>query len=103
MDKYIRGGNLVGILYSPGFGAGWSTWNPEYPDMAFDPGMIDLIANNEWDKAQTYATLKWPEASLEGFKNLSVTWLPQGTRFRVVEYDGAETIEIRDKIDWSTA
>ena len=103
MEKYIRGGNLVGILYSPGFGAGWSTWNPEYPDMVFDPALIDLVANSEWKKAQTYATLRWPDAYLGGIGHLSVTWLPQGTVFRIAEEDGNETIEIRDKIDWSTA
>lgn len=103
MEKYIRGGNLVGVLYSPGFGAGWSTWNREYPDMVFDPGMIDLISNNETEKARTYAALKWPDAYLGGFGNLCVTWLPQGTVFRVVEYDGNEEIEIRDKTDWLIA
>jgi len=39
MTKYIRDGK-VAVLYSPGFGAGWSTWNDDEYRMSqpnFDP------------------------------------------------------------------
>jgi hypothetical protein len=34
---------------------------------------------------------------------LRVTELPSGTRYRITEYDGRETIELRDSIDWEIA
>lgn len=30
MDKVIRDG-MVAVIYSPGYGAGWSSWNRDYP------------------------------------------------------------------------
>ena len=34
---------------------------------------------------------------------LKITELPSGTRYRITEYDGSETIELRDSIDWEIA
>ena len=45
MEKVIKDGK-VGVLVSPGFGAGFSSWG--YPDEAiFDPNLIDLVENGE--------------------------------------------------------
>ena len=30
VELYVNGMDEVGVLYSPGFGAGWSTWKREY-------------------------------------------------------------------------
>ncbi len=34
---------------------------------------------------------------------LKVAWIPKGTMFRVNEYDGDESIELKDDADWFTA
>lgn len=104
MQKLIRDG-CVAVLYSPGYGAGWSTWNNEYSDeLMFDPGLVDLIESGaEIEKVEAYATLKWPDIYLGGLDGLTIEWVPQGTAFRVQEYDGAESIEIRDNIAWTIA
>ena len=36
MNKLIKNGK-VAVLYSPGFGAGWFTWNPTMPELIFEP------------------------------------------------------------------
>ena len=102
MDRYIREGR-VAVLYSPTFGSGWSTWNPEYPDMIFDPGMAQLIEQGRMDAAMTYAQLKWPDACLEGVDTLSIRWLLLDTKFRISEHDGNEDVEILEEIKWLVA
>ena len=49
MEKVIENGQ-VAVIYSPGFGAGWYTWNqsrfPELNDgtaLLFDPILVDLV------------------------------------------------------------
>jgi hypothetical protein len=67
-DRLIRDGS-VAVLYSPGFGAGWSTWNPEhFEEMLFDPQIADIRDHAEegWiDKVQAVAMMKYPDAYLD--------------------------------------
>ena len=34
VEKYYNENGELGVLYSPGFGAGWSTWSNE--ELAYD-------------------------------------------------------------------
>ncbi len=101
MNKVIKD-NKVAVLISPGFGAGWSTWNSEYPEMLFDPGMVDLVINGNQEQMRAYAELKWPDAYLGGLNNLEVEWVEQGRLIKINEYDGSESIEYQDSDDWIT-
>jgi hypothetical protein len=102
MNKVVRDGK-VAILYSPGFGAGWYTWNKEHPELMFDPGVVDLVENNKKDELHAYVNLKWPNAYLGGMDRLRITWVPVGTQFRITEYDGSESVETKDDPIWVTA
>lgn len=104
MNKIIRNGQ-VAVLISPDYGAGWSTWNHEYPaeELMFDPGLVLLVEEGNTEKIETYATLKWPNAYLGGLRNICVEWVNQGTAFRINEYDGAESIELMNNINWQIA
>lgn len=104
MNKVVRDG-LVAVLYSPGFGAGWSTWaDPSIREqILFDPGLVDLVENEKWKEAEAYVTLKYPEFYAGGLEDLLIEWVPVGTQFQVCEYDGKEWIEKRDSVDWVTA
>lgn len=93
----------VAVLYSPGFGAGWSTWNRGVPEILFDPAIVEFVENEKWAELTTYVTLKYPGLYTGGMKCLAVAWLSVGTEFRIKEYDGAESIEIKNEIDWITA
>ena len=104
MNKVVRDG-LVAVLYSPGYGAGWSTWAPAEirEQILFDPGIVDLVENEKWEEAKAYAALKYPDFYPGGLEDLHIEWMPVGTQFQVNEYDGNESIEKRDSVDWYTA
>ena len=102
MNKVVRDG-LVAVLYSPGFGAGWYTWNTSHPEILFDPAVVELVEAQSWEELQAYVTLKYPDIYTGGMRELEVAWIPQDTQFRVNEYDGSESIETRDSVDWITA
>jgi hypothetical protein len=104
MEKVIRNGQ-VAVIYSGDFGAGWYSWNPEYPEILFDPNIVHFIENKEWDKLFSYVTLRYPEIhpSKSCISDLRIQWLPEGTEFRITEYDGSEDIEVRKDVEWITA
>jgi len=108
-ERLIRDGQ-VAVLYSPGYGAGWSTWCHEDEQMRlsmlFDPQIADIVNQRgpEWrDQAEAIALVKYPEAYIGGLSDLEVRWLPVGTQFRVLEYDGSESVEVNGEIEWITA
>ena len=102
INKLIDNGK-VAVLYSPGFGSGWSTWNRGVPDLVFDPAIVKFVENDQWAELNTYVTLKYPGVYTGGIKDLAVAWLSVGTEFRIKEYDGAESIEIKEDTDWLVA
>ena len=93
----------VAVLYSPGFGAGWSTWNRGVPEILFDPAIVKFIEHDQMAELNTYVTLKYPGLYTGGMNDLAVAWLSVGTEFRIKEYDGAESIEIKGEANWITA
>jgi len=102
MNKLVREGK-VGVLYSPGFGAGWYTWNYESPEILFDPAIVKLVEEEKFDELQTYVALKYPEIYKGGLMDLEVEWIPEGTLFKINEYDGAESIELKEDDNWIIA
>ena len=102
MNKLIRK-DCVAVIYSPEFGAGWSTWNPKYPEILFDPAIVEFVEKDQSEELQVYVTLKYPGINDGGIVGLTIEWIPAGALFRVNEYDGAETIELRDRIKWIQA
>jgi len=108
MNKVIRDGK-VAVLVSPGFGAGWSTWaytgdedNRDF--MLFDPTLVDMVENKDSiEDIETYVKSVHPHTYCGGADDLTIEWLPVGTAFRIHEYDGSESVEIRDEINWNIA
>lgn len=116
-SKYIKDG-LVAVLYSPGFGAGWSTWADDKHSEAilFDPDIAKLVEEYEFcnkcgigvDKEeQLYKIVesKYPKGDIytDSASQLRILWLPIGTKFRVDEYDGSESVVIESEERWITA
>ena len=95
------------VLISPGYGAGWSTW--ECPEMAFDERLIRAFEcgiSEEDMKALCVECGYMPLGNppfMGGFEDLEVVEVPSGTVFRIHEYDGFESIEIMDMDDWYVA
>lgn len=101
VDKVIRDGK-VAVLVSPGFGAGWSTWNRGLGDRAiFSPGIVNAILDGH-DPAMNVAA-EFPDSYQGGVSTLTVQWLPIGTLFQIAEYDGSESITVYDTADWKVA
>jgi len=86
----------VGIIYSPGYGAGWSTWGEE--DQALDQELAKAIDCGNYKEAKVIASKNWPEACLGGLGDCKVEWVDLGTTFRIDECDGYETLRLSDYI-----
>ena len=106
MEKVIRDGE-VAVLYSPGFGAGWYTWNNKKDkQVVFHPKIVEMVEAERHDEI----TEEWIIENLGignfyagGADDLTIEWLPIGTQFRITEYDGSESIEILGNIDFLEA
>ena len=105
MIEKLRRDGKVAVLVSPGFGAGWYSWNSVHygDELIFDPVLAAYIDEGKMDEAKTYVTMRWPDAYAGGVDDLVVHWVPVGTAFRIHEYDGSESIEIKEDLDWVVA
>jgi hypothetical protein len=96
--------NETAVLISRGYGGGWFTWNLDTPEMLFDPDIAEMVLDEKsTDEIAEVARAKWPIAYLGGADGLMVVWMPQGTHFRVTEYDGYESIELKNQLEWQVA
>ena len=61
-DRVIRDG-LVAVVYSPGFGAGWSTWahGEQGNELVFDPMIVDCVETKDFAKLATYMAVRYPD------------------------------------------
>lgn len=100
MKKVIRDGR-VAVLYSPGFGAGWYSWNSSVPQCLFAPEIVELVEAGKQSDIEGEMCDKL--FGVEGFypggaSDLCIAWLPEGTHFDIHEYDGSESIQTFDDI-----
>jgi len=94
--------NEVGIIYSPGFGAGWSTWG--VADMALDQELAKAIESGDESDIIMVVNKDWPNKYLGGLDNCVVEWVEEGTEFYIDEYDGNESIVFKEDGDiWMKA
>lgn len=105
MNKVIRD-DMVAVLYSPGFGSGWYTWNSMKGDnegqglnLIFDPILVELVEKRNEDNFENFtnriqerAKEIMPDGYFGGADDLTIVWLPVGAKFRIDEYDGSESI-----------
>lgn len=103
MEKVIKEGR-VAVLYSPGFGAGWYSWNPSHKELVFHPKLVQMVE----DKRQKEITDEWvlQELGIDiytgGAEQLRIEWIDEGTAFRIDEYDGSESITTSSDFDLVT-
>jgi hypothetical protein len=101
MNKLIKD-QKVAVLVSPGYGAGWYSWH-SIEELIYDSSIVEWVERQELDKIQAYMELKYPKAYCGGLKDLEVNWVPVGARFRIDEYDGAESLVLESEERWMTA
>lgn len=98
MEKIVRDG-MVAVAYSPGYGAGWSTWNGVNP---MDARFNQLFLDGKYDEAAKLCD----ELELgygNGAFDVVIEWVPQFTKFVIDEYDGSEYIRFIHEINWLEA
>jgi len=104
--REIRDGR-VGVIYSPRYGAGWYTWNMHHANcehLIFDPHLIDLVEQGAApDLIEARAKALVPQGCFLAVNDLTVEWFPQGTKFIIREYDGAESIQLMEETPWLQA
>lgn len=97
VEKLIRDGK-VAVLYSPGYGAGWSTQNEndQAKLLLFDKEIAEAVLEGNKEKAAEIAERKCDGKYVctLGCRDLEVEWLDEGTVFDIDEYDGAESVRI---------
>lgn len=98
MEKIVRDG-MVAVAVSAGFGAGWSTWAEVDPrdarfNQLFLDGNIDEIVRICDEEMLGYTG---------GAANVEIKWVPEGTKFRIDEYDGSECLVTEDDDTWMIA
>lgn len=105
MDRIVRDGR-VAVLYSPGFGAGWYSWNTRYPQLLFDPVVVAHMLSDDQlplEELKPYLEDKYPEIYTGGLGALRIKWVPEGTLFRIHEYDGSEAVILESEDKWFMA
>lgn len=107
VPKVIRDGK-VAVLYSPGYGAGWSTWAHDSElakAVTFDPDVVALIEAGKKDEIGALIEVKYPGKYFYtgGAVDLEIEWVPQGARFYIHEYDGYESVRYGDSDPWEVA
>lgn len=96
MDKLIKDG-MVAVLVSPGYGAGWYSWNRQEA-LLFDSILVQHVLDGDLDLAMERAKEICPDAYLGGGDQLVVEWIPVGAKFEIEEYDGFESLSLlKDK------
>jgi hypothetical protein len=107
MEKVIRDGK-VAVIYSPNWGAGWYSWH-NFEALVYHPTLVEMIEEGRHHDIteelckillglndDNYLTISCVE-------DLKIEWLPVGTQFRIDEYDGNESIIIKEDEFWLTA
>ena len=98
MEKIIKDG-MVAVAVSYGYGAGWSTWNSIDPmDARFNQLFLD------GNIAEVERICDAEELGYAGgAEDVVIEWVPVGTEFIIHEYDGSESLQIKEEFNWSMA
>jgi len=104
--RVVRFGR-VAVIHSPQHGAGWYSWH-RIEELLFDPELVDMIERGaEAEEVEAYCEAHYQNehksAYWGGVDDLVITWIPEGSLFRIDEYDGAETIVLQDDDSWIVA
>ena len=96
-------------MYSPDFGAGWYSWHG-IEELLYHPKIVELVENNQREKitkafiAELLGIIDEDNMPyIGGAEDLTIEWLPVGTQFTIDEYDGSESITLKETQQWLTA
>lgn len=108
MNKIIFNGR-VAVLVSHGWGAGWYSWHG-VEELLYDPIVVELVRKADFEKVDLsdeiiqYCEKKYgDDIYFGGIDGLTIEWVPVGEKFRINEYDGAESLELHRDGYWMIA
>ena len=103
MNKVVRDGK-VAVVHTNDHGAGWYSWN-QIEEFLFDPTLVKMIEDKcDIEAITLYLSYQpWVGNGFINCENLTVSYVPQGLEFVVLEYDGLESIVVKNEITWTTA
>ncbi len=102
MKKLVKG--KIAVLVSYGYGAGWYSWHRKQ-ELLFDPKIVEMVLDEAGETAiieycqKTYDT----DIYYGGVDGLTVEFVTPGTKFRIEEYDGDETLICEEDYTWIEA
>lgn len=106
------------VVYSPGYGAGWASWNHDTSLATYPPLVLWLLLGKDPNELMQSKSLLFTGLSDEGrrvFKyvgsrvylggvtDLVLGLVPRGSMWRIEEYDGSESLEIFNPSRWNKA
>jgi len=108
MEKVIRDGK-VAVLISPSWGAGWYTWH-DMEELIYHPKLVEMVENNQREEitegfiAELLGIIDEDNMPyIGGAEDLVIQWVPVGTEFMIEDYDGYESIRLKEATVWLTA
>ncbi|KAI4179101.1 MAG: hypothetical protein LQ346_007277 [Caloplaca aetnensis] len=114
VERYVNDEGKVAVMYSPGFGGGWSSYewcysdNPKEQEIrAFDKDIVEAVLEEDYKLAASLANLKASGVDKEdnGYlesaaRKVQIGWLNPGEEMNIDEYDGNETIIFKQNAVW---
>ena len=97
VERYTSG-DKVAVLYSPGYGGGWSSWaDDKYQEFTlFDKRLVEkAIEGVDEVEVKKFIESILPDSYIYcgGWKDITVAWVVKGTEVIIDEYDGSESIQ----------
>lgn len=111
MEKLIRDGQVAIILHKA-YGSGWYTENAGYTFLLFDKDLALLVENKAFEEIPALVEKKFALfcpgedfelLSLLGTNDLALSWIPEGKRFILDNYDGFESYVLEENIKFFEA
>jgi hypothetical protein len=107
LEKVIKDGK-VAVLFSPGFGSGWWTWNQDHGQLIYEPAVVMWVLAGKplalREAIELMLEKKYMDVYIgSNLSDLEVKWLPLGTPFKITEYDGNESLAFDKEEDWHVA
>ena len=95
IEKIEKDGRIA-VLYSPGFGSGWSSWadDDQKEALCMDARIVGPVLAGDKAGAVAAALAMFPDFYAGGADDLKVMWIEKGAAFEVDEYDGSESVHV---------
>ena len=105
IEKYYNEKGEAAVLITRNYGTGWST--RKHFELCCDKHIVEKFLTN-CSEEEMYRFLIEDmgydeDIDMGGYDDLEIVWVPAGTKFHIIEYDGLESVEKFNDDLWETA